>query len=469
MSFLTGSSSPRGRIGLSVAATGLGRVVGIAYNFFLVPILLSAWGVQVYGEWVVLSALASMANLSNVGFIQASVSEIIMKVAANERDETGRILSTTLAGLLVLAVIVFAAAAAFLSLINSAALFGVKVIPLPDVRLVVELSLASVLLGFFPGALSAPVSAIAGAGVTQGIMTIAKFAELAAIIVLALFRAGPVIITAIPVASALVTSLSFVVLTRRIAPWLKMSPTGFDRATFRRLLHPSLGQFLLYASANVFAIQIPRLLLGHLAGAESVTAYSIAVTYTRTAKMLTSTLAQSFQVEITRAYGASLFARTVRFVEIICQLGGWMTAFASIGLLVLAGPLFHLWTRGKVDADYVLITFLALAAIISAYYEGFTYLLSGINRVWSIALGYSSASLSALMVCYWAFPWLGLHGFAATLVMPELTVAIVGLFETARILKTPARSLLAASLKLPIESLRTEILRAMALFGRNTR
>lgn len=466
MSFLTGGSSPRRRIGLTVAATGLGRIVSVGYNFFLVPILLSSWGIQVYGEWIVLSALASMATLSNVGFIQASLSEMILRISAGEQEEARRVLSTTIVGLVALVIVVFGLGVVILNMADPQWLFAAKAIPVSDARVVVELSLAGVLLSFFPGALSAPISAARGAGITQAVMTIAKLGELVSIVVIALFHGGPVAVTAMPVLSAVLTSIAFVALIRHLVPWLTISVFQFRRETFRRLLHPSLGQFLLYASTNIVAIQLPRIVLGHLGGAAVVAVYSVAVTYTRAAKMLTGVLAQSFQVEITRAYGEAKYALTTKLVETICQIGGWLTALAVCGMLIFAGPLFQLWTRGKIPADFALIAILGVATVTSAYNEGFIYLLMGINRVWAIALGHFAASIVAIAAGTILYPELGVYGLAAALCLPELVLAVVGISDTAKALQTKRTALFRQSLQLPVKIVRHEAERAASVLFR---
>jgi O-antigen/teichoic acid export membrane protein len=469
ISFLTGGGSPRQRIGFSVAATGFGRLVTVAYNFVLVPVLLSAWGIQIYGEWIVLSAIASMASLSNVGFVQASASEIIMRISAGDHEEAEKVMSTTLLSLILLAAIVFAIGAAIVHGTPPALLFSVKAISANEARLVVDLSLASVLIGFLTGPISAAIAANSGAGLPQTVLALIKVGELVVVAIVALAGGRPGNVASVLVLSGTLSVFALMMIMRHLTPWLHISPLRFDKATFRRLLHPSLGQFLLYASYNIIAIQLPRIVLGHLAGAAGVAVYSIAVTYTRAARMLTSSLAQSFQIELTRSYGEAKLALTVRLVETACQLGFWITGLATIAMLIGAGPAFEIWTRGRIGADHITIAVLGAATIFGAYNEGFMYLLSGVNRVWAIASGHFAASITALALGVAIYPFLGIRGFAATLILPELTVATVGVIDSARILRIDPYQLFARSLKIPIQSVREEASRAAAFFMRSQR
>ena len=465
-SHMASGTSTRLRIWLSVAAMGTGRVVMVAYNFFLVPILLSAWGINVYGEWVVLSAFASIAQLSNVGFLQASASEIIMRLTAGEHDEAARVISTTLISVCVLVVVVFAVAVIVLFNVDPTAAFGVKIIPAMDARLIVLLSLASVLLSFYTGPPASAIAAVAGAGVAQSTTTIVKAGELLLVIAVAWCGGGPVAVTAVLVLSALVSFGLLMLLMRRLVPWMKVSVRLFDLAILRRLLHPSLGQFLLYASVNVVAIQLPRIVLGQLAGGAGVAVFSISVTYARAARMLTSVLAPSFLVELTRAYSEGKFPLTRKFVETICALGGWLTAFAAVLMLVAAKFMFHLWTHGKIDADYTLIGVLEIAAVVGAYSEGYTYFLAGINRVWTISIAHLVVSVSAIALGILVFPVFAIQGFAAALFLPEIAMAIAGEFVSAKELQVSRWTLFWGSIQLPVRSLGGEARRAFTAIAR---
>src|SRR5258708_37060979 len=76
----------RGRLIRGFGATALGPVVTAIIQLGTVPLLLHAWGAAKYGDWLLLSAVPSYLTFSNMGFGDASGSDMTMRVAAGDRD-----------------------------------------------------------------------------------------------------------------------------------------------------------------------------------------------------------------------------------------------------------------------------------------------------------------------------------------------------------------------------------------------
>src|SRR5437868_10243316 len=82
----TGGNSLRSRLMRGIGATSLNPVVTAIVQLGSVPVLLHAWGSAKYGDWLLLSAIPSYLTLSDLGFGNASGSEMPMQVAANDRQ-----------------------------------------------------------------------------------------------------------------------------------------------------------------------------------------------------------------------------------------------------------------------------------------------------------------------------------------------------------------------------------------------
>src|ERR1700730_7301890 len=69
-----------------LGATALSPVVTVFVQLVTVPVLLHVWGATKYGEWLVLSAIPSYLTFSDLGFGDASGSDMSVRVAQNDRD-----------------------------------------------------------------------------------------------------------------------------------------------------------------------------------------------------------------------------------------------------------------------------------------------------------------------------------------------------------------------------------------------
>src|SRR5271165_3818233 len=81
-----GSNNLRRRLIHGFGATALGPIVTATIQLGSVPLLLHAWGAAKYGDWLLLSAIPSYLTLSDLGFGDASGSDMSMRVAANDRE-----------------------------------------------------------------------------------------------------------------------------------------------------------------------------------------------------------------------------------------------------------------------------------------------------------------------------------------------------------------------------------------------
>src|SRR6266853_4248178 len=79
------SNNLRSRLLRGFSATALGPVVTAIVQVVSVPLLLHVWGAAKYGDWLLLSAIPSYLTLSDLGFGNASGSDMAMRVAANDR------------------------------------------------------------------------------------------------------------------------------------------------------------------------------------------------------------------------------------------------------------------------------------------------------------------------------------------------------------------------------------------------
>ena len=68
-----------------IGASALGPIVTSAIQLGSVPLLLHAWGVAKYGDWLLLSAIPSYLTFSGLGFGDSSGSEMTMSVAGRDR------------------------------------------------------------------------------------------------------------------------------------------------------------------------------------------------------------------------------------------------------------------------------------------------------------------------------------------------------------------------------------------------
>lgn len=81
----TQATSVRRRIVYGRGANAFGQLVTIIVQLVGVPILLHAWGVQLYGEWLILFAIPAYLSMTDLGFTQCAANDMTARVARGDR------------------------------------------------------------------------------------------------------------------------------------------------------------------------------------------------------------------------------------------------------------------------------------------------------------------------------------------------------------------------------------------------
>src|SRR5258708_27836753 len=79
------SDSVGRRLLRGLGATALSPILTVFVQWVTIPVLLHVWGATKYGEWLLLSAIPSYLSFSDLGFGDASGSDMSVRVAQNDR------------------------------------------------------------------------------------------------------------------------------------------------------------------------------------------------------------------------------------------------------------------------------------------------------------------------------------------------------------------------------------------------
>ncbi len=72
------------RVLQSLRASAFSQASQILIQFVSVPILIHAWGLVYYGEWLLLFTIPSYLGLSDAGLTSAISNELLIQVSKNE-------------------------------------------------------------------------------------------------------------------------------------------------------------------------------------------------------------------------------------------------------------------------------------------------------------------------------------------------------------------------------------------------
>jgi len=97
----------RKRLIQGIGANFLGQIISLASRVLLVPLFLTAWGVKVYGEWLLLSSMVAYLSLADLGGQLYIVNRLTQAYALGDLPQFRKTLHTGLALFLILPLAVF--------------------------------------------------------------------------------------------------------------------------------------------------------------------------------------------------------------------------------------------------------------------------------------------------------------------------------------------------------------------------
>jgi O-antigen/teichoic acid export membrane protein len=417
-------SHAAGRIARGMAANSGGVGITVLIQLVTVPVLLAAWGVSVYGEWLVLAAIPTYVALSDLSFSSVAGNKMVMLVAqgkSKDAAELGRHLwsvVTVLTGFAVLAAVVIA-------VLFGGALGSAASISAPEARVVLVALFLRVALGNQYGVFDAWFRAGGHypLGVTLG--QVMRLLEFGALMGAVLLGAGP---GTAAVAMLLGSLVGFVIAwyaLRRTVPFSTFRPEPPHLETFRQLLAPGLA-FMVFPVGIALSVQGFTIVIAATLGAAAVVTFSTTRTITRVPLQVVGVIHNSIWPELSRSVGGGRIDEARAILRRSVQLALACSLPLVIGLAIFGAAIIRWWTRGLVDPPPTLLSILLVVIVVNSLWYMLSSVLAATNQHKRLAVVYLVFASTSLLAAVPLSTVFGLEGAAmALLVMDVPLIAYV--------------------------------------------
>jgi O-antigen/teichoic acid export membrane protein len=442
------SKALKARLLRGLSANALSQIIRILIQLVSVPILLSNWGVSLYGEWLTLNAIPWGLTVSDLGFGTAAANEMTMLVAEGKRDEALEVFQSI--SLLV---------SLICSLILSLALSVIWLTPFKGILQIEYLSASQV--AFTLTSLTAyglliltansvvSISRCAGnyALGTTVITTTWGLEWLAALSLVVAGHQPPTVALAFLIVRALGLSCLWAIIRRKI-PWLVLGWRFARWSVIQRLTKPALA-FLGMPLGMMLSNQGMITILSITLGSQGVAVFSTLRTLARFILQLATGISNSVWAELSSAYGAGNLILARKLHRRACQASLWLSGLGAV-LLYAAGPwLLYWWTHGQIAMDSRLFATLLAAVVTNALWLSSSVALTATNHHQRMMVQYVLGICASLGVALLLTPKLGLFATATAILLTELGMAISVIYASLRLLDDHPRKFLISLMTLP--------------------
>jgi O-antigen/teichoic acid export membrane protein len=409
----------RGRLLRGLSATALSPIVNAVVQLGSVPLLLHAWGAAKYGDWLLLSAIPTYFGLSDLGFGDASGSDMCMRVAANDRDravqtfQSSWVLVTvvSLAGLLLAAVSVW--------WVPWQRWLHLSSVSSPQASSIV-LILAAYIIVAQQNAVTESGYRCDGNFVTGTIFcTILRLVEVTTATTTALVGGSLVAVASTYLIMRMAGSIVYALLLRHKSPWIHYGFRQARMGTIRQMIGPAFG-FIMFPIGNALSFQGLTVVIGALLGPIAVVAFSTLRTLSRLSLQLVATIKLSLWPELSRAFGAGDISLVRRLHRYACQAALGLSTFGGSFLWVFGPLTYRLWIRHQVGFDASCFHVLLLVVVTNCLWDTSAVVPMSVNGHLRIAIAYAGASSVSLVLAWILIHPLGLVGAALALLLTDV-------------------------------------------------
>lgn len=418
----------RQRMVRGAQAQVVGHVVRVIVQVGGVAILAGIWGLNLYGEWLILTAIPTYLTFSDTGLFAAASNEMIMLVARDERKQALEVFRSVSTAVSMGFVAISVALVAFAIAAPLDAWFHLSTIDEVDASAILVILGLNTLVMCYAGVLFggfASEGRYGEGGMAIAGVTLAEFCGLAGVVIAG---GGPVLGAAAMFVARGFATVTVYFLMRRRVPWLSIGKPETLLTTLKPLISPAFGAaaFPLALALNVQGMVI---MLGVVVGPASTAIFSTVRTASRVVIQLLASVFSVISPELSRAYAQNNAALLRTLHRRGCQAAIWLAAPVLAVLAVFGGPIIDVWTSGHVQVQGALLyLFLIVAGLDSLWYTSLAVIWAR-NMHQRVALYYVLASVAVLPIAYGLLKLWGLDGAALALVLLEVFMMVVVLRE----------------------------------------
>ena len=413
----------RSRLKKGLGAQAYAKIVNVLIQLATVPLLITTWGVELYGAWLILTAIPIYLTMSDLGFATAAQNEMTMAVGRGNR--TAELETFQSAWLLVLAVSFPVALvlgglvplAPFSDWLNLAALSDATA------TLILWLLGLHVLLTIQTNLIYAGFHCVGAYGQGHFLLASIRLLEFALLVLAVVLGGGPVAAAGAWLAGRVAGTIGMRLILRRANPDVYFGWSHARMATVARLARPALAS-LAFPLGGAMNVQGVVIVIGALFSPAAVTVFATLRTMTRFGMQLVSALNAAVAPEIAMAFGAENTERVRKLHNHACQVALWVSGALIIGLVLFGAWLVELWTGGAVHMQWdIFVVFLAIL-IVNGLWLASLMLVYTTNRHARVAVVYVVVNFAALAGAYVLGQMFGLTGVAISVLAAEVIMAI---------------------------------------------
>lgn len=382
----------------NLGANGLTVLFNTVFQFVSVPIFLAYWGVNLYGDWLVLASLTSYFAMSDIGLNTVTINEFAISYAQKKIKKCNTLFNNNLFFILIVFAVVLSGTLLLLYVINLSSFFKLDSIPERTAETILVCLLIQVFVGMTSGLFDAIYRATNRNATGVMVSNYVRMSEnilLIAGVALQYHLITIVIVYSIPRVAGLVFKAYK---TRNYFP-LSIHTKYFNKQEFKRIIIPAFS-FLSFPVGNSIILQGFTLLINFTLGSVAVVIYNTTRTLINFIKVGFNLINSSVWPEFSLAFGRSDFPTMRKLHRYSVSLSFYFSLLASVLLFIFGEFIYTTWTKSKLEFDAILFISFLITLITNTVWYTSSVVLASTNNHKTFSLYYVGSCFISLLLGY---------------------------------------------------------------------
>ena len=367
------------RLARGIAANVLGQVLGLATRLLLVPLFLATWGVDVYGDWLLLTSLVAYLSIADLGAQLYIVNRATQEHARHNLVALRRVIHSGLVLFLVVPAAVLVAFGLLVLMLNPAELIGIQHTSSSTAAVVLMLMAIQLLLTLPYGLLIGIYRAVGllPSGVMLGnVVLLIQLVATAGALRLGAGMAQVAVLQVVPF--VLVSIFALLDLSRRFPELGLFSVAEARLSTIREFVRPSL-HFLFIQLSYALSIQGITLVVGLLLGSAELVVFSTLRTMVNSMRQLLAMAAHTAWPEMTRLDAVQDRSHLLALFRVLIRSSMVVSLLSIVALHFFGQLIYSVWLRNSVEFRQDLLDLFLLYVVQAVFWTACSNVLMAVN------------------------------------------------------------------------------------------
>jgi len=412
----------RNRLVNGFTANGFSQLSNIICQLLAVPVLLHYWGIELYGEWLILSTIPAYLAMSEMGFSSVAANEMTMLVAKRDRSEALKVFQSTSIFLIIISVVI-SIAVLWASLFPITEWLNISSITKADVALIILIMGTQVIFGLQGGLINAGFRCDGNFALGIWLASATGLAETGLLLLSVFLGAQPLVVAMLVLSSRVVSFFVMRLILYRKSPWICYGVPQSAIRRIRQMARPSLA-FMGFPIGNAIKNQGMLTVVGMTLGPAFVVVLSTTRTILNVAQKSLGMVSNAVWPEMSTAYGAGDMAMARKLHRGACKLSLWISLCAVLGLFCFGESVLEVWTRGEVPFDSVFFSLMLLVIFVHSLWFASYVVPAATNKHEKLSLVYLVGACLSIAIAMSITRQNGLTGIALSLLVVDLVMVL---------------------------------------------